>query len=460
MLKKIGIILLFAFAMQPLSAQKKVIFEKIRSLSFNKPLKDYLQNTAIKEVIKEDLAAAILKHQMDTLLTVNPLQVDFIPPGVQIQNVTPDFSDTDTSHLHLYLDIFETSPGSFFSIAAHYPPDSNLVKKSATILIFRATGFNADKSVFLSEVLNVIITTAESPGIGNLLGGIRYADLSIIPNSFTKLLKAVTNILFDPKNDLATVEIKVQPAFMADNYILPKTAGQPRIYVQSKKNISSYIFNGKTELIRMSEPVYEEIILRGKNAQKYPEALTNTIKSTQHYSESDYVFLRQDCRDVARDKNYLIKLSVQVDRTNLPSDQSLLFTNFLSGDFHYLFLENDTIAKFSIQKGIPSEGNKVFPSVMTNGYDTSSSLKTNSGFQSAPWDVVYDYAVTGKLAKQSFSIKLSGVRNTLKEIFIDDKLVCIAQGKFSPEKFVVFDASLSPELLNRLFMIGFNRFFE
>ncbi|MDP1763000.1 MAG: hypothetical protein Q8L07_03865 [Sediminibacterium sp.] len=27
-------------------------------------------------------------------------------------------------------------------------------------------------------------------------------------------------------------------------------------------------------------------------------------------------------------------------------------------------------------------------------------------------------------------------------------------------EFVLFDASLSPELLNRLFMIGFNRFFE
>ena len=51
-------------------------------------------------------------------------------------------------------------------------------------------------------------------------------------------------------------------------------------------------------------------------------------------------------------------------------------------------------------------------------------------------------------------------RNTIKEIFLDKKLVCIAQGKFSIEKFVVFDASLSTELLNQLFMIGFNRFFE
>lgn len=48
----------------------------------------------------------------------------------------------------------------------------------------------------------------------------------------------------------------------------------------------------------------------------------------------------------------------------------------------------------------------------------------------------------------------------VKEIFLDNTLVRIMQGKFSSKKFVLFDASLSPELLNRLFMIGFNRFFE
>ena len=161
-----------------------------------------------------------------------------------------------------------------------------------------------------------------------------------------------------------------------------------------------------------------------------------------------------------RDKNYLIKLTVQVDRSIPPTDQSLLLTNFLPGNMHHLFLENDTIAKFYIEKGVPSDSNKVLPGIMTNGYDSISAYRNNSGFQSAPWDVVYDYVVKGIIGKQAFGIKCSGIRNTIKEIFLDDKLVCIAQGKFSPEKFVVFDASLSSELLNRLFMIGFNRFFE
>jgi len=460
MLKKIYSILLLAIFINPLFAQRTVILEKIRSLSFNKPMKDFLQDPTIKQTIAEDLDAILQKHQLLPLFLTRPVNVEFIPYGVQVLNAAPGFTDTDTTHLHLYLDIFETSPGAFFTQPENYPPDSEVVKRAATVLLLRASLFNPDKSLFLSEVLNVIVSTGETPGIGYLFGGIKYADLTILPKAFTQLLKVASYLLFDPKNEMANVEIKVQPGFMMDNYLLPKTINKPRIFVQTKNNISSYLLNGTTEMIRQSEPVYEEIMIKGKKAQKYPDDLTNTIKLTPHFNNSDYVFLRQECRDVIKDKNYLIKLTVQVDRSDLPENQDLFLTNFLPGDFHYLFLENDTIAKFRIEKGIPSDSNKIFTGIMTNGYDTASVYRTNPGLQSAPWDLVYDYVVKGTLAKQSFSIKCSGVRNTIKEIYLNDKLVCIAQGKFRPEKFVLFDASLSPELLNRLFMIGFNRFFE
>jgi hypothetical protein len=52
------------------------------------------------------------------------------------------------------------------------------------------------------------------------------------------------------------------------------------------------------------------------------------------------------------------------------------------------------------------------------------------------------------------------VGNKLKEIYLDGRLVCIAQGKFSPEVFVVFGATLPPVLFNQLLIIAFNRFLE
>ena len=138
--------------------------------------------------------------------------------------------------------------------------------------------------------------------------------------------------------------------------------------------------------------------------------------------------------------------------------ESHLFTNFLSGDFHYLFNGADTLAKFSIWKNIPCN-NEVSPSLIGNGYDTVSFYRIKSRAARPNWKLGYYYSVKGRIGNRPFTIQC-GSMNTTKEIFLEDKLVCIAQGKFTIEKFVLFDASLSPELLNQLFMIGFNRFFE
>eukprot|EP01136_Pigoraptor_vietnamica_P018108 Opistho-1_new@64266 len=105
--------------------------------------------------------------------------------------------------------------------------------------------------------------------------------------------------------------------------------------------------------------------------------------------------------------------------------------------------------------------NKIYPNTITNGYDsTGFSTLPAFGNQQAEWPVMYRYVLNGSLAGTPFRIKCSGFDNSLREFFLADQLVCIAQGKFNPEKFVLFDASLSPEKLNQLFLIGFNRFLE
>jgi hypothetical protein len=58
---------------------------------------------------------------------------------------------------------------------------------------------------------------------------------------------------------------------------------QPRIFVTTAKNISTYRYKETGEMIRMGEAVYEEILLKGKKAQKYPDDITAAIKKTPHY---------------------------------------------------------------------------------------------------------------------------------------------------------------------------------
>ena len=453
--------LLLLFFAQPVFAQKKIVLEKIRSFAVNDPVITYWQKVETRKTIALQLSRTLVEHQLLPLADTTNVKIEFLPFEYIVPAIKPAFSDTDTSNLHLYIDFLETDPTYFFLRPAYLPLDSTLLQRTKTIFQLSALLLKQDRSIVFNETLNIAISSATTAGMGNLYGdGIRFTNLTVTPKVFTELLKAATNLLFNPKNNLDMVEIKLQPAFLADNYILPKTVNRPRNHVISNKGISAFYIGNEKEIIRLGEPVYEEIRIKGKKAEKYPDDLTKAIKGSENFSKSDFVFLHQDCRDVVRDRNYQLQLTTQIDPTNLPETESLLFTNFLNGNFHYLFQGKDTLAKFSILKNVTDKVNRVYTNILYNGYDSVSfyPVKPNGVLQGLP--VIYDYQVEGVISNKPFSIKCSGSGEMVKEIFLDNTLVCIAQGKYSPEKFVLFDASLSPELLNRLFMIGFNRFFE
>jgi hypothetical protein len=441
-------------------AQKQVVLENIRCYATNIPIENYLRNDSIAQTIVAQLNRTLLQRLNYSLTDTVTCKVQFLDFNYVVPPIQTDYTDSETSRLHLYLDVIEMNPFNFFRIAENYPSDSAIVQRASTVFIFKASFYTADKRLFKVEKLNVSVSPAQTQGMGIFYGNsIRFNDLAVLPKVFTEFLKAATSILLDPQSDVGLIEIQLQPAFFLDNYILPQIVNRPRIFVVTKKNISSYHFEQNTGMIRMEDPVYEQIMIKGKKAQKYPADLTNAIMKTDNFSRSDYVFLRQECRDVMMDKNYLLKYTVQVDPDNPPREESLLLTNFLPGNFHYLLSENDTIAKFAIHKNVPGT-NEVYLNTMGNGFDTTSAYRIKNNFTKSMLPLGYSYVIDGLIGSRSFSIKCSGLPNSIKEIFLENKLVCIAQGKFTIEKFVLFDASLTTELLNQLLIIGFNHFFE
>lgn len=461
-MRKIITCLLFLLAAQTVPAQQKIVLENLRLYNLNEPILRYLQSPDIKQTIVTDLNQLLGKKMNGQLTNTSDLPVELLDFNFVVPVIKPVFADPDPNLLHLYLDFIEADPFFFFRYDKENEIDSLTQKRVKTVFILKAHIYSSDQKLIRTEMLNVLISAAETPGIGNLYNlGIRFTDLTVTSKTFTELFKKSTSLLLDTANNLAAIEVKLQPAYLADNYLLPKTLNRTRIFVSTQKNISSYLLGKQSEMIRMGEPLYEEILLKGKKAQKYPDQITAAIKATQNFSKSDYVFLRQEGRDVLRDKNYLIKLCTQVDPTDIPENRNLLFTRFLPGNFHYLLQEKDTVAQFSILKEVTEKTNKIYPNIVTNGYDsTGFSTLPALGSRKTEWEVVYRYVINGSLAGTPFRIKCSGFDNSLREFFLADQLVCIAQGKFNPEKFVLFDASLSPEKLNQLFLIGFNRFLE
>jgi hypothetical protein len=457
-MRKIILFLLLIVCVYSSRAQKNIVLEKIRCFSATGPTMSFFTNNATRSAIAAQLSKTLLQfYQLPLSDSSNISNIEYLNSTRNIAPVDIGAIDPSQSSLHLYLDFFEIAPTTFFSYSDNKPEDSTLESRAISVFWIKGTLVRPDKTIAFSEQLNVVVSPSVTPGIGVVykyrdFAG-RSSQLVATPKGFIEMMKTATQILFNPGNQQDMVEMKISPAYFAENFITRKTLNLPRTYVATKQNISTYSYANKREMIRMGEPVYEEILLKGKKPQVYPADITAAIKSANHYASSDFVFLREECRDVVRDRNYLLKLTAQVDPDNmLPAT----FTNFLPGKFHYLFLEKDTLARFMILKQVAHANNKFFRNRVSNGIDTTFyEFSTNQAT-----GVVYDYVVTGSLGDQNFSINCLGFTNTLKEIYLGNKLVSIAQGRFSPEKFVVFDASLSPELLNQLFMIGFNRFFE
>lgn len=452
-MRQILLPLLFCITIKSLPAQQKVILEEIRYGSRGYLTMSYWKMEEVRKTFASQLNKILLKHRGLPLADTTSLNLHNLNEDLKTLQKVPGIKYTDTANIHMFIDILENTPGIFFFKSFALQEDTTLVLRAKSVFQIQVLLEKGEKNVVFNAPLDMVITSGNTAGIG-----IESGLITMTPKGFTDMLKAGLNIILTPENDITQVELKVAPAFWADNFILTKTQMQPRIYVTTNKGISTFTYHDTQEMIRFGEAVFHELKLKGKNAEKYREDLTNAIRKTSNYSGSNYLFLRQEARDVLGDRNYQVQLLTQINPDKPVSDGELPFTNFLSGDFHYLFQEKDTIAAFNIDRNVRDFSKKIYVSQVSNGLDAVAvyPLPGNEIIR----DLSYDYVVNGKIGQQDFNIKCSGFRNSVKEIYLDSKLVCIAQGKFSPERFVVFDASLSPGVLKQLFIIGFNRFFE
>jgi hypothetical protein len=228
--------------------------------------------------------------------------------------------------------------------------------------------------------------------------------------------------------------------------------------VTQQKDIAAFDYAGKRQLLRQGEPLYEQIIYKGKRAKKYSDSLMQAIRTIPNDTEYDFVILRQECRDVVNDRNYLLKLATQVDPYKAYVTGAGLFTGFLPGKLHYLLGDKDTVAYFYIKGKLPTPKKKKYTGSIYNGYDVASLVHVSN--LNTEWPVVYAYYISGTIKGHEFDIYCGGVGKKLKEVYLDSKLVYIGQGWLSPDIFVIFDETLPPELFNQLTLIAFNRFLE
>ncbi len=449
-MKKIVYLLLFICIVFKLPAQNKVVVEAIRSFSMFGPSMYYLEDTAVQSSIKSKLSV-ILNKNFKLLLSNQTLPIENYTSTEALKNNTIKFSIADTSTRHLFIEVYEYDPIRFLTGSALEAPDSAIIAGASSIFQISCILTNGVQEIINNQSVFAAISNTETGGFG-----IRPKNIFLTKKSFASVVQVGLQMALNPDNETMVADIKTPAVYYADNFMMGYINNTSKIVVNTVKDTWGYTVEGNQELLRMGEQLFDEIWVKRKLVDSSASPLLlKKIKETGNTASSDFIYLRQECRDVYQDKNYTIKIATEIDPYSTASSKKELFSDYLSGEVHLMLEGKDTAAIFTINKNLGDPNKQVYLDKTTNGIDSSSVAKVSN--KDFPFQVTYDYQLTGKIRGERFTIQ-SFWNHEMKEIYLNNKLVGIVKGKTDPENFIIANDASNASIMKELLLIAYNKF--
>jgi hypothetical protein len=449
-MKKLVYLLLFICIVFKLPAQNKVVVEAIRSFSTFGPSMYYLEDTAVQLGIKSKLSV-ILNKNYKLLLSNETLPIENYTSTEALKNNTIKFNIADTSTWHLFIEVYEYDPISFLTGSALEAPDSAIIAGASSIFQISCILTNGLQEIISNQTVFAAISNTETGGFG-----IRPKNIFLTKKSFASVIQVGLQMALNPDNETMVADIKTPAVYYADNFMMGHLKNTSKIVVNTVKDTWGYTVEGNQELLRMGEQLFDEIWVKRKLVDSSASPLLlKKIKETGNTASSDFIYLRQECRDVYQDKNYTIKIATEIDPYSTASSKKELFSGFLSGEVHLMLEGKDTVAIFSITKHKGDPYKRIYMDETTNGIDSSSIAKVSK--KEFPFQVGYDYQLTGKIRGERFTVQ-SFWNHEMKEMYLNNKLVGIVNGKTNPENFVIDNDLSNASIIKELLLIAYNKF--
>jgi hypothetical protein len=443
-MKKLFYLILLLFIGVQLPAQNKVVIESIRSYSMFGPTMYYLQDQTIQAGLTAKLKTLLSNYYNLTLVEeALPIQIYYTADALKNNNAS--FRTSDTSSWHLFIELYEYDPSTFMAGSMNQLEDTAIINKSKSVFQISILLANGQKQIINDQNIFAAITTSASSG-----GGISPKNI------FGSLVQAGLQMALDSSNLTEVVEIKAPPVYYADNFILKHLKNATKIEVKENKSVWQFNIDENPEVLRMGEQLYDEIWVKRKLIDSSASPLLlSKMKETGNTASSDFIYLRQECRDVYQDKNYTIKLATEIDPFSQATSKKQIFTNFLPGAINMMLLGKDTVAVFAIFKNIGDPVKQIYLDKTTNGIDSSSTASVSDEVYT--FKVNYDYQMTGKIKGNQFTI-FNFWNNEMKELYLNNQLICIVKGKTDPENFILINGYNNPTMIKELLLIAYNKF--
>jgi len=448
-MKRFVYLFLFICIVFKLPAQNKVVVEAIRSFSMFGPSMYYLEDTAVQSSIKSKLSILLNKYY-NLSFSNQSLPIENYTSTEALKNNTIKFNIADTSTWHLFIEVYEYDP-SFLTGSALEAPDSAIIAGASSIFQISCILTNGLQEIISNQSVFAAISNTETAGFG-----IRPKNIFLTKKSFASVVQVGLQMALNPDNETMVADIKTPAVYYADNFMMGHINNTSKILVNTVKDTWGYTVVGNQELLRMGEQLFDEIWVKRKLVDSSASPLLlKKIKETGNTASSDFIYLRQECRDVYQDKNYTIKIATEIDPYSTASSKKELFSDFLSGEVHLMLEGKDTAAIFGINKNIGDANKQVYVDKTTNGMDSSSVAKVSK--KDFPFQVTYDYQLTGKIRGERFTIQ-SFWNHEMKEIYLNNKRIGIVKGKTDPENFIIVNDATNASIMKELLLIAYNKF--
>ena len=439
---------LYCFTTQ---AQSKVVVEQIQTYSMVSPNANYWH---LPDDIQELLANldAGLFQQINLVRDRNYSTKSIkLTKQNQIGKITIDWSRSANANFHAYIELYEMSPDFVTQNKLADIPASKMDSISSVWFI-SCNIYNQRRETIFKKTILLSMLPIKSIGMGYPM-----AIPASTPSFMYKAVQKGISFISPKVDDMEYIEAKVPAAYATDNFWMPFLHNQNRIQFDTGKAFISYQNISGIQLLRTPPAQMNKINQKDKSDNNPYFEILPVIKKRIGSSSNEYYHVLQPLRDVNRNLDYSIVAYIEFNLNPSEQEASKSPIQFLPGDIHLIFLDQDSIGYFNVEESVIEKDKYFNPNEIFNGYDTSK--KYNIGTLYEKKKIVSAKVIEGKFKSHQFKI-LINYANDLKTIFIDDKMVMVAEGKNKPLQMVTTNTLDDIEIKNFLLQMSFSEIFQ
>ena len=440
------------FCIATIGQSNQVTFEQVQMYSSIQPEGKYWHPTTTQvQAFASILDTALfnpLQLQRDTSFAT---KIKILNKSNQIGKLVIDWSQSQSSPFHAYLEIYELQPEQTFSnsMVNIIIPKKDSIQSTwfLTCTILDAT----KKPVFQKTILIGMIPIANQ-GIGYPM------NLPVSPpKSLFKAIQSGVSYFDKDGEELAYIEAKVPNSFASDNFTMPLIQTKPRITVDTSKDFFQFTQNSSRVVLRIPTAMMQKIDTKDKTTNNPFFAILPEIKKRTNTLFKEYYQAIQPLRNTSENKDYSLEAYIEFNPLIDPELRNTPPIRFLPDSIHKIYADTNLIGRFKVielpaNTGLMFNSNKIY-----NGYDSSSMYTLNTNYPKGIISI--SKSVEGNIGKDTFKILFNNEID-VKMIYLNNLPILVAKGKNKPNYLVPIEQVNQHSISALLLLIAYSEIFQ